>query len=404
MPPTPTAPASRSLQSKPRRVHLVLRDGTEVEGGIFLNDGQALAPYLGTRKGGWVNLVDARWLSPVEEVASHAVLQSDQVLYAYGVEGDVPVHSVQASLVSPRAIEVTLTNGTRVSGDLAIANRQRLSDFLHTSGKFIPIVAARRSDTGAAVGSIALNHAAVRALRDTGSGSRAAIESEFAAEGTPHAGTPVVRGLTPPRQASLRASLDAPIIEGPSAIAEEISRSASRPSLRLNLDDDSRPVIEEVPTAPAVAPYSAAVTEVAERAASHWLSRVAERFGLVAADPRRLAAAFTDEALWAGIARANDLSVDEFARHVATAFRLPVARLDAAAPDARTLLDESVARQHRVCPVRGDETTLVVATADPTDTAAVAALRERTGRAITLEVAPPTAVQGALDWWYRTTV
>ena len=103
---------------------MVLRDGAEVEGGIFLNDGQALGPYLGSRKGGWVNLVAASWLVPVEEAVNHAVLQADHILYCYATEGDIPVHTVQG-VVSVRHIEVTLSNDGRIRGSLAIADRQR---------------------------------------------------------------------------------------------------------------------------------------------------------------------------------------------------------------------------------------------------------------------------------------
>lgn len=463
MPPTPTQPPPRALQSKPRKVHLVLRDGAEVEGGIFLNDGQALAPYLGTRKGGWVNLVEATWLVPVEETVSHAVLQADHVMYAYGVDGDVPVHSVQAGSVALRAIEITLTNDARIRGDLAIANRQRLSDFLHTAGKFIPVVGVSRVDSGKTVGDIALNHAAVRVLRDAAVNGRPAQPPD-AVRATPHTGMQAIRepvtgarplprrgGQVPDDRAPLVESPSArpieespsaryikespsarPIEESPSARPIEESRPASppvtqttikgpvadfvletavpvraerreavRPNFRLNLDDETRPPIEVTEPEEAATPYSPAVNAIAERAAQHWLSLVADRFGLAHADPRKLRQAYTSEDLWTGIARANDLSVDELATHVATTFRLQVARLDELEASAVGLLKEEIARRLLVCPVRADASTIVIACADPTNAEARAALGAATQRTIEFEIAAPTAIRGAIDWWYR---
>ncbi|MCE9601136.1 MAG: hypothetical protein K8S21_02845 [Gemmatimonadetes bacterium] len=426
-------------------MHLVLRDGAEVEGGIFLNDGQALAPYLGTRKGGWVNLVGATWLVPIEETVSHAVLQADHVMYAYGVDGDVPVHSVQAGNVALRAIEITLTNDARIRGDLAIANRQRLSDFLHTAGKFIPVVGVSRVDSGKSVGDIALNHAAVRVLRDAAVNGRPAQPPD-AVRATPHAGMPAIRepvtGARPlPKRAGPVPDDRAPLVEAPSArpieelpsarpieetasarptvtkttikgpVAEFVletsvpvraeRREAVRPNFRLNLDDETRPPIEVTEPEEAATPYSPAVNAIAERAAQHWLSLVADRFGLSHADPRKLRQAYTSEDLWTGIARANDLSVDELALHVATTFRLQVARLDELEASAVGLLKEEIARQLLVCPVRADASTIVIACADPTNAETRAALGAATQRMIEFEIAAPTAIRGAIDWWYR---
>ena len=488
MPPLPSQPPPRSLQSKPRRVHLVLRDGAEVEGGIFLNDGQALAPYLGTRKGGWVNLVAATWLVPVEETVNHAVLQADHVMYAYGIEGDVPVQASQGGVLSVRSIEVTLTNDARVRGTLAIADRQRLSDYLHTVGKFIPIVGANRVDTGQLVGDIALNHSAVRVLRDTAPGGRATQVFDAKTMGTPGAGsaaigeqsaprrrasllmgipaigehllstpsrsltppggrpvatprsnatvtpssitpitTPVIREGAPPpadTQPIRRTTIKGPMVDyvleievtanaerrsGPRAMLPPEGRADGsapevagplRPSFRLNLDDNAASPIEEFVPEAVETPFSPAVQAIADRVARHWLSLVADRFGLSAADPRKLGKDYTTEDLWNGIARANELTVDELAVHVASTFRMAVARLDQIDPAAIGVLDEKVARQHLVCPVRADDKRLVLACADPTDLAAEQALRFATRRTIEFEVAPPKAVRGAIDWWY----
>jgi len=419
-PPRPTV--SRTLQSKPRRVHLVLRDGSEVEGGIFLNPGQSLAPYLGTRKGGWVNLVEATWLFPEEAAVAHAVLQCDHLMYAYGADDDAAKTIVQNSSVVLRKVEVTLTNDTHIRGDLAIAERQRLSDFLFTSGKFIPLVAAMRVDTGQQVGDIALNHAAVRVLHDAGTASAGRPKT---APDTPTAlGTPrpSLAGSMPPGHAPDPSTDAAGIItrmtiQGPDAPfvvettvpagaaprASTERRQRMRPSLRLNVDDESDSPVEEFDPGDAEGPFSAHVNAIADRAALHWLTTLAERYGLAIADPRKLTPGFTTQDLWTGIARANDLSVTELAEHVGASFRLPVARFNEIEPSAIALLSQEIVHKHNVCPMRVDGDTLVVACSDPTDRELEAALRSASHKEIRFEVAAPQAIRGALDWWYRET-
>lgn len=423
----PTRPlTSRTLQSKPRRVHLVLRDGSEVEGGIFLNAGQSLAPYLGSRKGGWVNLVEAAWLVPQEATVAHAVLQCDHLMYAYGVDEDAAKAATPSGAVVLRRVEVTLTNDTHIRGDLAIAERQRLSDFLFTAGKFIPLVAAVRIDTGQQVGDIALNHAAVRVLHDAG-----ALSSHAA--GTPPnalgAGAPHMAPSTGAKRPSLGAGIpEVPnnhtpgvvvrtTIQGPDApfIVESVvpadaqprasteRRQRLRPSLRLNVDDDSGTPVEEYDPGDESGPFSPHVNAIADRAALHWLSTLAERYGLATADPRKLTAAFTTEDLWTGISRANDLSVTELAEHVGASFRLPVARFNEIEASAVALLSAEVVHKHTVCPLRLADDTLVVACSDPTDRELEATLKAASGRSVRFEIAAPQAIRGALDWWYRET-
>ncbi|MBI3792826.1 MAG: hypothetical protein HY275_18365 [Gemmatimonadetes bacterium] len=450
---SPQTPPPRALQSKPRRVHLVLRDGAEVEGGIFLNDGQSLALYLGSRKGGWVNLVNAQWILPVEEMVNHAVIQADHVLYAYGPDGDVPVHSVTGQ-IAVRHVEVTLTTDARIRGQLNIADRQRLSDFLHTVGKFIPIVAVHRADNDQLVGDIALNHSAVRVLRDTAPAGRqtsaldgrsltpalgaTAVDREGrmtpassrgvepAAGGAPtRRATPsmplggvsaeeAARRVTPPPQP---ARMDAEPgvrseqiavgdshytleLPGPPTERRSGSRTAVRARITLNLEGDNPVEVSQEPI-DEPEPFSPAVAARNDRIARHWLALVAQRFGLAPADPRKLDDAFTTEQLWDQIARANDITGDEFAVHVASTFRVPVARLDRIEAAAVKLLDEKVARKFGMIPVRADEKSLTVACSDPTDLEMEQALRFATRHAVQFELAPPRAIRGALDWWYR---
>ncbi|MCH7808814.1 MAG: type II/IV secretion system protein [Planctomycetes bacterium] len=91
---------------------------------------------------------------------------------------------------------------------------------------------------------------------------------------------------------------------------------------------------------------------------------------------------------------------DDLARHIATHFRLAVADLGSAAPQALKLVPERVARRYQVFPIREDDRQLVVATSDPTNLETEQALGFASGRTAQFEVAGPTAIAEAIDQKY----
>ena len=189
-------------------------------------------------------------------------------------------------------------------------------------------------------------------------------------------------------------------LPGPPVDRRVVTREAVRPSVRLHLDADALQMFDELEVEPATSASSPEVKAIAARVSRHWLSLVADRFGLSSADARKLKANYTTEDIWEGIAQANEMTLDELAVHVATTFRVPVAHLDKVSPYAVSVLDEKVARQYLVVPVRNDGGKLIVACSDPTDLEMEQALRFATRRTVEFEVAPPKAIRGAIDWWY----
>src|SRR5208282_5368031 len=161
---SPGPPQKATVQSRPRRTRIVLRDGAVVEGAIFLNEGQALAPYLGSRKGGWVNIVHATWLAE-NETHNHAVLQADHILLAISLDGDIPVFGSTAG-AAIRDVDITLEDSSHVRGTLHLADKQRLSDYLHSCGKFLPVLGATRAPANESLGDCAVNCLSIRVIRD----------------------------------------------------------------------------------------------------------------------------------------------------------------------------------------------------------------------------------------------
>lgn len=129
----------------------------------------------------------------------------------------------------------------------------------------------------------------------------------------------------------------------------------------------------------------------------HWLVRIAERAGHEESKRPEIAAGSGAPEAWTEVTRAYGLSDDELAKLVADYFRLEVAHLDKADPNAALLIPETMARKHRVFPMAEDDRSFVVATCDPTNVEAERALGFSTGRTLRFEVAAPGAIQDALD-------
>lgn len=345
----------RLVQSRARQVHLVLRDGGVVEGGIFLNEGQALAPYLGSRKGGWVNIVNALWLSE-GETSNHAVLQADHILMASSPDNDVPVYGTTAQSTM-REVEIAIEDGTRVRGVLNLAEKQRLSDYLHACGKFVPVLASRRMPAGTDLGDIALNCLAVRVIRD----------AERFAPGT--------MDLTADAQPDGPSSATAPVPAGTPALV-------MRDPADRNLTEEQQ--------------------RLATWLSRHWLVQLGAGAQLAPPDPRTLPAHPSLEDVWHGLAARNDMADGEIAVQVAAAFKLPLANLDWVTADALAVIPEKIARKVFALPLRVEGKDLVLAVSDPSSMEIEQQIGFITRMRLRFEVAPPADIRGALDWHYGT--
>jgi len=130
----------------------------------------------------------------------------------------------------------------------------------------------------------------------------------------------------------------------------------------------------------------------------HWLVRIAERAGLDAESGRPEVLPSTRAPdVWAVVTRAYGLSDQRLAELVAEYFRLRVANLAEADPNAALLVPERMARKHHIFPIGEEERRFLVATCDPTDVEAERALGFTSGRSPLFEVASPGAIQEAID-------
>jgi hypothetical protein len=382
--------SSRSVQkpiaSRPRRAQLLLRDGVVIDGGFFLNDGQALAPYLASRKGGWVNIVAAKWAAE-QETHNHAVLQADQILLAASRDGEIPVHR-PTSGATAREVDIGLDDGTRIRGVLQLGTRQRLSDYLFACGKFLPVMGAKRLPSGDILGDIALNALCVKVVRGARllapDGVDAAPDSDLDPGG--------------PRPTGAFQAITHDFVPRPSGSLEVITEG--RVPDRRTRTYTPHWAAGAVPPGPGAIDLTPEQTELADRLSRHWLVQLGGQAQLVPPDPRELTATLTLEEVWHALAKRNDMADAELAVHVAWVFMLPIANLEDVTPAALHAVPEKVARKLGVLPLRIDGKFLDLAVSDPSSMEIDQQLGFVTKLTLRLSIATPTDIRGALDWHY----
>jgi CheY-like chemotaxis protein len=134
----------------------------------------------------------------------------------------------------------------------------------------------------------------------------------------------------------------------------------------------------------------------------HWLVAIARAARLVDGRLRVPSDTPISEA-WSLVAMAAGIEQDELARLVAAHFRLAVADLSDQSEHARRIIPAAVARRLAILPLRYTDRTLVVASADPVAMEAERELTALAGRTIQPEVAPPEAIERAIDEVYPDT-
>ena len=132
-------------------------------------------------------------------------------------------------------------------------------------------------------------------------------------------------------------------------------------------------------------------------APSHWLEQVALQAGLLQGDAPAIEADATLADAWRRVAAACKIAEPELARAVAARHRLKVAELSEATSAAHSLVPEKVARRYTVFPLRANDRQITVAVADPTNYELDQALGFASGRSPVLEIAPPAAIEKAIE-------
>jgi hypothetical protein len=160
-----TAPTGRTRAQENKRLHVVMRDGSLVEGSIFIAEDMSLVSFLGSRKGGWMNMVDAR-RPKLQEEPSHLILQTELAVLALAPDGNMVVVGQASAGAGEREVELHLVGGKTVKGVMFLAPMQRMSDYLSHSGQFVGVAKATLGPEGAEIGDVAVNTSAIAMIRE----------------------------------------------------------------------------------------------------------------------------------------------------------------------------------------------------------------------------------------------
>lgn len=160
----PTAAAKARAQES-KRLHVVLRDSTLLEGSIFIAEDMSLVAFLGSRKGGFMNMVDAR-RPKLQEAPGHLIVQTDLVVLVSAPDANLVVVGQASAGAGEREVEVYLIGGKTLRGVMYMAPMQRMSDYVHHCGKFVGINKAVFVADGADVGDVAVNTSAIAMIRE----------------------------------------------------------------------------------------------------------------------------------------------------------------------------------------------------------------------------------------------
>ena len=156
---------SRPRAQESKRIHVVLRDSSLLEGSIYIAEDMSLVAFLGSRKGGYMNMVDAR-RPKLQEAPGHLIVQTDLVVLVSAPDGNVQVVGAAGAGAGEREVEIHLIGGKALKGVMYVAPMQRMSDYLHHCGKFAGLARAVFTNDNAEIGDVAINTSAIAMIRE----------------------------------------------------------------------------------------------------------------------------------------------------------------------------------------------------------------------------------------------
>ena len=133
--------------------------------------------------------------------------------------------------------------------------------------------------------------------------------------------------------------------------------------------------------------------------APHWLASVASAAGFQLALPATPDLATLRRA-WPDVVKACKVPEDRFLERVAGHFRIGVADMSTWDPQAVRLIPEAVARKYGILAMSFTNTTVVVATSDPSDRMAAQEIVAQSGRQPVFLLVSPSRMDGAMERAY----
>jgi hypothetical protein len=149
--------------ARPRRVEFFTRDRGVLQAGLLLDDGQALASFMGSRHGS-INLVDAFWITGGAR-ADDLTLRLSEIIWARSLESDVEIVAFAAAERERLPVELVLAGDIVLRGELPVVPGQSISEHLGSRDDF-PVLLGAHLDGDVPLGDVVVNQGALRSVRD----------------------------------------------------------------------------------------------------------------------------------------------------------------------------------------------------------------------------------------------
>lgn len=157
-----------SLYLKHRPVRVLLRGNRALEGIMHVAEGQSLIGFLDSKKA-FLNLTSVRWLDGrgAEGALPHMSIRISLIVWVVPLDSSLALSSAVLPTEEARDVILDLVGDLTLTVRLNIAHEQRMSDYIDANPSFVPLRAARVSESGEVIERLAINHRAILTIRET---------------------------------------------------------------------------------------------------------------------------------------------------------------------------------------------------------------------------------------------
>jgi len=150
-----------------KKVRVLLRGGSSLEGVIHIPEGMPLLNFLGVKRY-FLNLTSVQQGDGTgsAETLEHLSIRLSNVVWVIPLEGTLHISTASAPTGASRTVELQLVDDYTLKVDLNIAEEQRMSDYLDANSGFVPLFSAMLGSRSQVIDRLAVNHEAILAIRE----------------------------------------------------------------------------------------------------------------------------------------------------------------------------------------------------------------------------------------------
>jgi len=151
-----------------KKVQVLGRGGTGMEGEIHIPEGQPLLHFLGMKRY-FLNLTAVTQVAAdgtPGDTQGHLSIRLSNVIWVVPMDETLHISTASPPPDSNRTVELQLVDGFTLKVTLDISREQRMSDYLDANSGFLPFWNAGAPFGKRAIERLAVNHEAILAVRE----------------------------------------------------------------------------------------------------------------------------------------------------------------------------------------------------------------------------------------------